>query len=94
MYDFPKSWSEIDVNIQALPAYNGDELMRSDLASLLISHKVFDEPSRKIQINYPGNIIQAESLAKYIKVCELCGVPVVSYTTPQEIASGIQGVGP
>lgn len=51
-------------------ALNGGELMRSDLASLLISHKVFDDPSRKILINYPINIIQAESLAKYSKVSE------------------------
>lgn len=46
-------------------AINGDELMRSDLASLLISHKVFDDPANKVLLNYPRNIIQAESLAKY-----------------------------
>ncbi len=47
-------------------ALDGGELMRADLTSLLIAHKVFDNPLRAVLVGYPRNIIQAESLAKQI----------------------------
>lgn len=48
-------------------ALSGGELLRLDLASLLISHKLFQSPESAILVNYPNNVRQAEALAKRIK---------------------------